>query len=109
MSLLSDYLREKNLVEIVESEKGFATFYFLNEGCYVQDIFVSAEFRHQGIATKMLDEISNIARTKGYKKLFGSCVPSSDNSTSSLIAAFDYGFKLHSSKDNFILYIKDII
>jgi GNAT superfamily N-acetyltransferase len=109
MSLLADYFKEKDHKEIIESEKGFATYYFLDEGCYVQDIYVSPEYRNQGIAKKMLDEISEIATKKGYKSLYGSCCPSMKDSTSSLKAAFAYGFELDSSASNFIVYKKGLV
>ena len=108
MSLLADYFKEHGAKEIVESEKGFATYYFMDEGCYVQDIYVSPDFRREGIASQMLDEVALIAKQKGHTKLFGSCVPSANNSTDSLQAAFDYGFKLHSCRENFIVYCKEI-
>ena len=102
------YIKEREGKEIVESEKGFATYYYLNDGCYVQDIFVKNEFRKQNVAKEMLDEISNIAKSQGYNKLYGSVVPSTKGSTLSLKLSLEYGFQLDSSINNFIVLTKDI-
>lgn len=108
MSLLADYLKEKGVKEILETEDSFATYFFMPEGCYVEDIYVAPRSRATGLARKLLDQITMIAKERGCTQLFGSCVPLAINSTDSLSAAFKYGFKLHSAKDNFIVYKKDI-
>lgn len=109
MSLLAEYFKETGHKNVIESEKGFATYYYMAEGCYVEDIFVIPACRRDGIASQMLDQIAEIAKANGVTKLIGSCVPSSNNSTASLKAAFDYGFTLHSSKENLIVYVKEIV
>lgn len=108
MSLLSNYFKEMKTKEIIETDNGFLTYYFTSDGLYVEDIYVSPEYRSNGLAKKMLDEVTIIAQEKGCKKILGSCIPSASNSTNSLQAAFSYGFKLHSSANNFIVYSKDI-
>jgi hypothetical protein len=108
MSLLSEYFKERGVKEIIETESGFITYYFLPEGCYVEDIYVRQSDRDTGLARIMLDQVSKIAREKGCNKLFGSCVPSSKGATESLSMAFLYGFKLHNSVNNLIVYVKNL-
>lgn len=107
-SLYSSYIYEREGKEIVESEKGFATYNYINNGCYIQDIYVKPEFRKEGIASKMADQIAEIAKSKGYKKLFGSVCPSANGSTESLKVLLAYGFKLSESSNNFIILEKDL-
>lgn len=107
-SLYGKYIKELSDKEIIEDERGFATFNFIDDGCYVQDIYVDKEYRNSGVATEMLDKITIIAKEKGCKKLIGTTIPSLKDSTSSLKAAFSYGFKLDSSRQNLIVYIKDL-
>ena len=107
-SLYGQYIKERLNKEILEDEKGFATYSFIDDGCYIEDIFVSKNYRQHGIAKSMLDKISIIAKEKGCTKLIGSVVPTCNGSTDSLQAAFSYGFKLDSCTQNLIVYIKRI-
>lgn len=108
-SLYGQYIKERADKEIIEDERGFATYLFMDDGCYIEDIFVRKEYRSKGIAKEMLDKISIIAKEKGCKKIIGTVVPSYKSSTYSLQAAFSYGFKLDSSRQNLIVYVKELI
>lgn len=108
MSLYSEYVKERLNKEVIENENGFATYLFMDDGVYVEDIFVRKEYRDKGIAKEMLDQISIIAKEKGCKKMIGTVVPSTEGSTHSLQAAFSYGFKLDSCRQNLIVYTKEI-
>lgn len=102
MSLFGDYIKQRENKDIVESDKGFATYSVVKDGIYIEDIFVSADHRHSGEAAKMADKIADIAREKGLNKLFGSVSPSALGSTTSLKVLLAYGFELNSSTNNFI-------
>jgi ribosomal protein S18 acetylase RimI-like enzyme len=110
MSLYAQYLMERENKRIVETELGFATFYFLPEkdACYIEDIYVRPEYRKNGEAAKMADEIAAIARDKGCKYLLGSVSPSATNSTASLQVLIAYGFRLDVASPNFIVMKKDL-
>lgn len=108
MSLYSEYLRERENVETLESDRGFATYYFTNDGCYIKDIYVHPDHRKTGEASKLADEITKIAQEKGCNKLYGSVCPSAKGSTASLKVLLAYGFSLDSSINNFIMMVKEI-
>lgn len=108
MSLLADYFKERGTKELIETDKGFATYCFLPEGCYVEDVFVVKSHRGQSLARGMVDEITKIARERGCTKLFSSCVPSSNGATESTKVALRLGFNIYSSKENAIFFAKDI-
>lgn len=107
-SLYGQYIKERLNKDIIETDKGFATYYFVNDSCYIEDIYIKSEFRKSNEASKLADQISIIAKEKGYKKLCGSVVPSSNNSTESLKVLLAYGFKLDSSVNNFIIMVKEL-
>jgi len=108
MSLYADYIKQREGKEIVETDIGFATYTIVKDGMYIEDIFVSSDHRHSGEAARMADQIADIAREKGLKKLFGSVVPTANHSTTSLKVLIAYGFRLSSSTNNFILLEKDL-
>lgn len=107
-SLYAHYIKERENKEIVESEKGFATYCFTNDGCYIVDIYVLPEFRKSGEASNMANQITEIAKSKGFNKLYGTVSPLANGSTESLKVLLAYGFKLDSSNSQLLVLKKDI-
>lgn len=109
LSLYSQYITERTDRLILETEYGFATYVYLADNTvYIEDIYVSPEYRKKGIASRFADEIADIARSKGCKKMIGSVVPSTKTSTDSMKTLLAYGMKLESSTNNFITLVKEI-
>lgn len=108
MKMFADYIKERENKECLYSAKGFATFLFEKETCYIENIYVKPEFRKEGEASRLADEIADIAAKKGCKLLMGSVSPLANGSTDSLKVLLAYGFKLVSSTNNFIILSKEI-
>lgn len=108
MSLFGDYIKERENKEIVEDSTGFATYSYLPQGVYIQDIYVAPDYRHAGTAAKFADQIAVIAKEKGHTKMYGSVMPSAKGATSSLKVLLAYGFQLDSAGPNAIIMVKDI-
>ena len=110
MSLYGSYIKERENKKIVEDDKGFATYYATNnnEYMYIEDLYVKPEFRNQKIASSYADEIANIAREKGIKKLLGSVNLLTNKPDSSLKTLFGYGFKLKECVGQMIYLEKEI-
>ena len=109
MSLYSNYLLEKTNDHIIETEKGFATYRFVDEKTvYIIDLYILPDFRRSHAASLIADNIVSVARGRGCTKLLGSVVPSNKNSSSSLKVLLAYGMSLESSSNDFILFKKDI-
>lgn len=107
-SLYASYILEREGKNILETDKGFATYSFIKDGCYIEEIYILPQYRKTGEASTLTDQIAEIARQNGHKKLFGSVCPSAAGSTNSLRALIAYGFKLDSSTNNFIWLTMDI-
>ncbi len=110
MSLYAEYLKEKSNDEIIENERGFASYRYLNEGksVYIVDIYIVLNARKTGAASAMADLIVNEAKKKGCIELLGTVVPSSKNSTDSLKVLLGYGMSLQSSSQDLVVFRKDI-
>lgn len=108
MSLYADYIMEREGKFIVEDEFGFATFLFMKDHCYIEDIFVCKSARQSGRATLYADQITDIALKHGYKKLLGSVCPTAAGANTSLKVLQAYGFKLLSTEKNIIYLEKEI-
>lgn len=108
MSLFGQYIYERQNKSIIEDEFGFATYYFQNDCCYIEDIYVVREKRKENIASKYADKIAEEAKSKGMKYLVGSVKPSANGSTVSLKVLLGYGFQLVAAQEDFIWFKKEI-
>lgn len=109
-SLYSRYIQEKTNHHIIETEQGFATYQYLNEGktVYIMDIYVIPEARTSKVASTLADTIAGLAKSKGCTEILGTVQPSLKNSTFSLKVLLGYGMTLQSSSNDFIVFRKDI-
>jgi predicted GNAT family acetyltransferase len=109
MSLYADYLKERTNDQIIESEKGFATYRFLNDkSVYIVDLYVKPEFRKQGVASDFSAIIMERAKERGCTKMIGSVVPSAHGSTESVKVLFAHGMRIESCTNDFVLFSKEI-
>ncbi len=110
MSLYADYLRERTNDEIVETDYGFATYRYVEEGraVYLVDIYVTPEARKQGLASKLADQIAETAKKCGCTSMIGTVQPSMKGSAQSLEVLISYGMRLQSSLNDAIIMRKDL-
>lgn len=111
-SLFAQYIKEREAKGIVESEMGFATYQIsTTEGIksvYIEDVFVSKDYRKNGMATALANEVIKRAKLEGCTKAYTSVSPSAVNSTISVKVILANKFKLKNSTVNFIVFEKDI-
>jgi GNAT superfamily N-acetyltransferase len=108
-SLYAQYLTERTNDAIIETDDGFATYRFLNpQQCYIVDIFVVPEKRKLGGASRLADQIAEIAKAKGCTSLIGTVVASAKGSTTSLKVLLAYGFVVDSFAADLAVFRKDI-
>lgn len=104
----AEYIKEREGFEVLETDKGVATYKIMGEECYIKDIYVSKEHRRSGEAFKIGDHIAEMARINGCKRLSGTVVPSLGGSSESLQGLLKYGFKLHSASQDLIILVKEL-
>ena len=110
-SLYASYLAEKTDTQVIETERGFCTYRWLDDGPYIIDIYVGPDFRHDHEASRMADQIANLAREKGKKIMFGSVNIGTKQCTEAMRVLLAYGFQLHSTSTatpNFVMLSKEI-
>lgn len=109
MSLYAEYVRERTDDQIIENDKGFATYRFVdNNTVFILDIYIRPDFRKYGEASNIADNIVEIAKKRGCTTLLGGVVPSTKNSTISLKVLLGYGMTLKYSNVDFICFEKAI-
>jgi GNAT superfamily N-acetyltransferase len=108
LSLYADYIKEREGKESLEVEQGFATYEIVNEFCYIEDIYIKPEARKTNLATRIADEITQIAKGRGCKQLLGSVLVGANGDTTSLKVLLAYGMKLDSVNGKTIYFSKEI-
>lgn len=109
MSLYAEYIQEREEKEIIESDKGFATFKTFDNGeCYLQDLYVIPSERQTGLATQMTDKIVDIARERGCKLLVGSVCVDDKYATRNMKVFLSYGMQIYKNTGSMIFLKKDI-
>lgn len=105
-SLYAQYIYERQNKSIIEDENGFASYYYINDSCYIEEIYVKRECRKAGIASKYADTIAADAKAKKARQLVGSINLNTNNATTSMKALLAYGFQLTSAANNMIYLTK---
>lgn len=108
--LYAKYLNERHGDNILQTEHGFASYRYINEGktVYLVDIYVVPEQRESGLATKLADTIAAEAKEKGCVEMLGTVVPSTRNSMISLKGLLSYGMVLSGAGPDIVIFRKDL-
>jgi len=109
MSLYSQYIKEREDKDIIETDKGFATFKIFDNGeCYLQDIYIIPEYRKTHLATEMANRVSDIAREHGCKLLVGSVCTDDKYATRNMKVFLSYGMEIYKTVGTMIFLKKDL-
>jgi len=69
-SLYSQYIKEREGLEILEVENGFISYRIKDNWIYISDIFVNKDHRRTKLATELADSIIDKAINQGITKLY---------------------------------------
>lgn len=109
MSLYSDYFKERENKEVLETENGFAIYKIFNNGeCYLQDIYVVPDKRQTGLGTEMADKIVEIAKKQGCHTLIGSVCIDANEASKSMKVLLAYNMNVSQIAGNMIFFRKNI-
>ena len=110
MSFYADYMKEREGIETMETDHGFAMFKINGTECYIIDIYVTPEARRQRVCFDMADAIVLYAKGQGCTHLVGSVAPGTAGATASLKLLLAYGMSVHSidAPKNLIMFLKEI-
>lgn len=109
MSMYGQYIKEHRGDDIIESDKGFVTYRFLNDSqVYIIDIWIKPEFRRDHYATELANLVVSVARKKNCREVIGSVVPQANNATDSMKILLKYGMILKSATSDLIVFGKEI-
>ena len=90
----ANYLREREGKFVLERSEGFAIYTFIEKYCYIEDIYVAPEFRGSNVLPELMQEITTLALSKGYKWLLGSVDTKDKRASQNMAIHLHYGFKV---------------
>lgn len=108
MSLYGDYIKERENFDIVEDERGFATYLVQGEECYVRDVYVKPQHRKDHVAWGYMEIIRKRMKHFGVKTIITSVCTKANGTTTSQYAILSYGFVLSHTDGPMIYYRKEI-
>lgn len=109
MSLYSQYLKEREDLETLETSAGFIAYKFRGPDCYIKEIYVLPEYRKSGIAAKMADTVAEITRSQGITILTGSVDSRANGADISEKVLRAYGMKPYTTEGFITYYMKELI
>lgn len=108
MEQLAKYLKEREGLDSIVQDNGFASYRINCEECYIRDIWVDPEHRKSDVASEMADLIAEIAKKSGCKYLTGSVNTNVGDPTASTKVLLAYGFYVYSAITGSIWFRKDL-
>lgn len=103
-----EYLMERHGWETMLFEHGFIVYEINGENCFIQEIYVKPEARRNSVGTHMADQVEEIAKERGCKKIWGTVVLGTYGANEAMMAHLNWGLKLHSINGNCILTVKEL-
>ena len=92
--LFLQYKKERENVESIQVDGAFITYKFLQDYCYIEDVYCVPELRTSGIAHELATKVEIIARENGFTKMLGSVDTNASCPEQSLKACFNNGYKI---------------
>lgn len=109
INLYAEYLKEREGRQLISLPEGFVTFSKMNDDTYyLADMYVQPQFRKQGIAWKLNDLLSDVARKDHATKLLTSVCTTANGVTESLHVVLAGGFRFSSASGNMLFFVKDL-
>lgn len=102
------YRKEREGIDYIHVEGAFATYKYVQDFCYLEDIYCIPELRDSGISHELANKVEEEAKSKGYKKMLGSVDINTNMPERSLRACFNHGYKILKLEGSVIWLHKEI-
>jgi len=102
----AEYLKEREDLDTVKTEHGFATYKVMGTECYLRDIYVKPEYRKTGEAKKLSEMVRQEAIKEHCQYISGSVNLKTANPTISIKAILGDGFEVVTFQDGLLWFVK---
>jgi len=108
MELYKNYLLERENTHLYYDEDSFITYEFIDNYCYIKEVYVAPEKRRAGKAIELGKMVQDLAREKGMHYVMGSVCLSTNGWEKSLQGMYKDGYLLKETDGDMIYLIKDL-
>ena len=107
-TLYYQYLKQRNVSEVLENENGFLIYSITKRGAFIEDAFVKPEARKNHVMSGLVSQLESIAQELGIEWIFAHVQIKDPGRRETLVAAFINGFELVDSNEAFLTIAKKI-
>ena len=100
------YVAELEGLEILESNRGFATYKIKDDELWVYDVFVRPDYRGCGIALRYIQELEELARECNCKAMMSITNKKNNAWERSTGLLQEYGFEIEGVADDGTIFLK---
>ncbi len=108
MLRLAKYLKDRENVDSIITDHGFASYSICGLETYIKDIWVDQDYRNNHGAAQMADMIALIAKDAGCKYLTGSVCVNANKADDSIKVLLAYGMSVFKAENNMIYFKKEL-
>lgn len=105
-TLYAKYVKERRDGDILETDHSFVTYKIIGNECQIIDLYVDNKFRKKGLCNNIIDELSEIARSKGCDHLSGNIYFLDPGHKITLLSAIKLGFEIINANNSVITICK---
>lgn len=107
-TLYAKYIKQRENAEVLETDKGFVVYKFIEDEIFIKEIFIDESNRQSGVCRELVTKLEDIARINNKKIITGKIFLNDPNCNQTLIAALLIGFKVIRADQDIILILKEI-
>ena len=93
-TLYAKYIKERENAQVLENESGFITYKFINDECFICDVFVDPKARKKGVISELVDALAAIAEQEQATHLSANIYLNDPGANRTLSAALKIGFEV---------------
>lgn len=94
-SLYEKYIKERENLDVINTDRGFIAYKFENENCLINDYYVLPEYRQQGHGYFLANQVFELCKELGIKKVFCQSDERANECALSTYTIEHFGFELY--------------
>lgn len=93
MNLYEQYIKERENLDVIKTDRGFIIYKIEFPNCVINDCFVAKEFRQDGHATFLANQVFEICKSAGVKTVYCQTDSRASKHELSRVAIESFGFE----------------
>jgi GNAT superfamily N-acetyltransferase len=108
MNLYEQYVKERENLDVIKTDRGFIHYRIEFPNCVINDCFVLKEFRQDGHATFLVNQVFEICKQAGIKSVFCQVDDQAKGHMVSAKALENFGFEFIKKENHLSFYKMEV-